>query len=250
MHMRHMFLLGVAASCVFGQLPAFDVVSIKPNRDMQAGPHRIGCSGARFMASGELVTYALQWAYGLQYFQLAGTLPTWFADTHDTYDIEAKAVGPVSESDCKRMLQTVFEDRFRLKSHRETREIPVYALTTGKSLKKMRELPDGGEAGSVMYNGAPPRTANGDLVSGWHMSDLAAAISGLPSLDGRPVVDRTGLPGLYAVKIEFQLFGTPADQERPDIRTALQEQLGLRLEASKAPIEIFVIDHVERPAGN
>jgi uncharacterized protein (TIGR03435 family) len=220
--MRYVFLLTVAACCVLGQSPAFDVVSIKPNRNMQAGPHRIGCTGGRFMASGELVTYALQWAYGLEYFQLAGTLPPWFADTHDTYDIEAQAAGPVSQSDCKRMLQTVFEDRFRLKFHRETREIPVYALTTGKSLKKMLELPDGGEAGSVIYNGAPPRTANGDLVSGWHMSDLAAAISGLPSLDGRPVVDRTGL----------------------------QEQLGLRLEASKAPIEIFVIDHVERPSGN
>lgn len=237
-------------SCVFALGQTFEVVSIKPSRDMMAEPHRVSCEGGRFLASGQLVGNVLQWAYGLQPLQVAGSKPSWFADMHDTYDIEAKAAAAVSEDECKRMAQAVFVDRFALKFHHETKDMPVYALTIGKNGPKMRALKASGEAGSVVYNGVPGRNPDGQLANGWSMQDLAHEISGLPSLDGRLVVDRTGLKGLYAVKLEFQLFATPGDQQRPDIRTAVEEQLGLKLESARAPVEMFVIDRLERPQGN
>lgn len=79
------------------------------------------------------------------------------------------------------------------------------------------------------------------------MQDLAREISGAPSLDGRPVVDRTGLTGFYAFRLDFALF---TDPDRPDIRTAVDQQLGLRLESSKDSFEMLFIDRIKRPTGN
>jgi uncharacterized protein (TIGR03435 family) len=242
--MRKAALLGWFSAAL--AQPAFDVVSIRPSHDMMAEPHRIGCSGATFRATGELVNYMLQWAYDIQPFQFQGPRPSWFTDVHDTYDIEAKVSTAVTVAQCKQMVQSIFADRFKLKFHHETKELPVYALTVGKNGPKMRKLSDEGEPGSVIYNGTAVRNPDGELARGMTMEDLAKGISGVPSLNGEPVVDRTGLTGLYAFNLRFALFNDDA----PDIREAVDEQLGLKLEPAKAPFEMFVIDHVERPSPN
>lgn len=250
--MRLALIVALISTSTPAQTPAFEVVSVKPSANMQSDPRHLGCSGATFVASGQFVQSIIQWAYDVQPLQLQVSMrPAWLVDLHDTYVIEAKANGPLTEEDCKRMVQAVFEDRFKLKFHRETQETVVYALVIGKNSPKLRKLGPRGEPGSVVFNGVPARTGNGELVNGWSMQDLAHEISGLPSLDGRPVVDRTGLTGIYALKIDFQLFPTPQpDQERPDIRTAVDQQLGLRLESSKQALEMLVIDSIQRPSLN
>lgn len=177
---------------------------------------------------------------------MQGPQPSWFTDVHDTYDFEAKTSSTVTQAQCKRMVQAIFEDRFKLKFHHETKELPVFALTVGKNGPKMRKLPDQGEPGSVIYNGMVVRNPDGELAPGMTMGDLAKGISGVPSLGGLPVVDRTGLAGLYGFNLRFALFNDDA----PDIREAVDEQLGLKLESAKAPFEMFVIDHIERPSPN
>ena len=239
-----LLLLMLMCCGLFGQ--SFDVVSIRPSHDLMAEPHRIGCSGATFVATGEFVNYMLQWTYDIQAFQIQNPQPSWFTDAHDTYDIEAKASSAVTPAQCKQMVQSMFADRFKLKFHHETKELPVFALTVGKNGPKMRKLPEGGEPGSVIYNGMTVRNPDGELAPGMTMGDLAKGISGVPSLNGEPVVDRTGLTGLYGFSLRFSLFNDDA----PDIRTAVDQQLGLKLESAKAPFEIFVIDHIERPSVN
>ena len=239
----HVALLGQSAA-----MPTFEVASIRASHDMQTEAHHLSCAtSGRFLATGQFPQSIVQWAYSVQPFQLLGEKPSWFTDPRDIYDIEAKAAGPVSEAQCKRMVQALFEDQFKLKFHHETREVPVFALVVGKNKPKLREVKDGDPPGGVVFNGNPVRSEDGELARGWRMQDLAREISGVPSLDGRPVVDRTGLNGLYAFKLDFALF---TDPDRPDIRTAVDQQLGLRLESSKDSFEMLYIDHVERPTGN
>lgn len=138
------------------------------------------------------------------------------------------------------MVQSLFIDRFKLAVHREMKESPVYLMTIGKKGPKLREN------GGVRLNGSVQVVESGkpEWPDGWTMSALAAYLS---DFTGRPVVDRTGLTGTYGIVLEFSRRD---GDERPNIFTAVQEQLGLKLVAGKAPIEILVIDHIEKPSEN
>jgi uncharacterized protein (TIGR03435 family) len=150
------------------------------------------------------------------------------------------------------ILQAVLADRFRLKVHRETKDLPVYALAVGKKGPTMKEsAPDVKfAAGFEMLPFA--RMTNRKTT----MIQLAGFLS---VYAGRPVVDRTGLTGSYDFTLEWNLDdvqqrepGVPggANPARPSLFTAVQEQLGLKLEPSRAPIEVLVIDHAEKPSEN
>jgi uncharacterized protein (TIGR03435 family) len=191
--------------------------------------------------------------------------PNW-ANT-DRFNIEAK----VSEADLPKldnlppeqrvkMLLPVLQDRFNLKYHHETREMTVYVLTVAKGGLKLKEAPvqTGEKHSGVRMNG--PGDFQGENVK---IQFLGHVLSEQPEL-GHTILDKTGLTGSY----DFHLQWTPAqtgpigpdnsasgssaapDTNKPDLFTALQEQLGLKLESQKGPVDVIVIDHIEKPSAN
>jgi len=231
--------------------PAFDVVSVKPTP-----PERLNhlksdkCNnGGPFVAEGTPLLWTIEFAYHLNDTDLAAGWPAWLESFADAYDIEGKPAGRVSDEQCRQMVQSLLADRFQLKIHRETKERAVYFLALAKNGPKLREVkPDSPKTGGgVRLNRAlmqaPSET---EAPEGWAMSRLAGYLGGLPDV-GRPVLDKTGLAGIYAFSLEFS---RKDGDDRPVIFTALQDQLGLKLEASKAPLDVVVIDHVERASVN
>jgi uncharacterized protein (TIGR03435 family) len=183
--------------------------------------------------------WSLGYAYHLKDLQIFGA-PAWLDAFDSAYDMEGKPAGPVTDEQCRLMVQSLFADRFKLAAHLEMKESSVYLLTIGKNGVKLRE------GGGVKFGGSTEVDASGKLAyaEGWTMTQLA---SRLVDFTGRPVVDRTGLAGKYGITLDF----SRADgDDRPSIFTAVQEQLGLKLEAAKAPVEMLIIDHIEKPGGN
>jgi uncharacterized protein (TIGR03435 family) len=212
--------------------------------------------------------------------QLVGA-PSWIDTDH--FDVEAKAGGDqaaIPSDQIQLMLQSLLEDRFQLKVHWEMREIPVYNLLVAKDGPKVKLSPDqtatgtGGPApspdpatppprGTMRVFGKPSPSSPATLVT---MSATAIPMSTLlnmlPAYVGRPVIDKVDLKGLYDLRLEFvpeALSVAPAGQAAPpvpldpvgpSIFTALEEQLGLKLESAKGPVEVLVIDSVSKPSEN
>jgi bla regulator protein BlaR1 len=200
--------------------------------------------------------------------------PKWIYS--DSYVINAKAPDRTSEKTMEGpMLQALLEDRFKLKVHRETRQLPVYALTVGKGGSKLQRAVEG-SCVTPDYSIRPmPPLAPGkryclDMVGGRNgpnttLKEDASTIDYICKLLGlmldRPVIDKTGIPGKYRVYLEFAVDQTtpgaleftapPSDEPpAPSIFTVVEQQLGLKLEATKGPREFLVIDRVERPSEN
>jgi uncharacterized protein (TIGR03435 family) len=190
-------------------------------------------------------------AYGLKQYQISA--PDWImnADRSGRYDVVATAGRPVSSDEIKRMLGPLLVERFHLAFHRETRELPVFALVLAKGGPKFKQPGDGG--------GALPPSPDGEggfLYKNWSMATLADWLTGLPSL-GRPVIDRTGLEGRYSFNANLFNFpkGISPDEMKMGLRnsdasdaifSALADQLGLMLESQKAQTEILVVDHTDK----
>jgi uncharacterized protein (TIGR03435 family) len=236
-------LLGLSASDVRGQSsgtarPKFEVASIKPvppsenemRVSMIGGPGRINYTNVT-------VRGLIRKAYGLKLYP-----PSVGPDalSTDRYDIVAKASGPASEEQTMRMLQALLEERFKLVLHHEKKELRVYALVRGKNGPKIHEVQDDGSIPEIS-------SAEGHQIQGHHISMklLAEALQGFV---GDPVLDTTELTGLFDLSLDFTL-----DESLSATGTSVFEavqQLGLKLEARKGPVEVLVIDHVEKPSGN
>jgi len=230
-----------------GAQSAFEVASIRPHK----GPY----TEVAFRISGPKVTIV---AYGLEGLimdayqltessQISGG-PPWMSADSVRFDIAAIAPGEgVSSNESVRlMLRTLLADRFQLKVHRVTQERPVYALVVAKNGPKLKTSAPGEES-SVTAGGA--KTAQITMAN---VTAERLAIQLSSGLD-RPVVDKTGLKGHYDVKLNWipEFAGPPPPgSDGVNIFTAVQEQLGLKLEPQKASIEILVIDHVEKPSEN
>jgi bla regulator protein BlaR1 len=245
----------------FGQPPAapptFEVAAIKPSnpntRDL--GLHR---TGGMFVATGFTLQRLIAFAYDVEVFQVSGG-PAW--SNSERYDITAKkASDPVRRAkpdDDKLRVQVLLVDRFKLVIHRESKELPVYALVFGKNGSKLQiAKPHVGSSG-VSGRGGSSGTQ-------WTFTDapVSLLVHNLSQRLERPVVDRTGLSAHYDFKLEWtsdqsqpvlasreSAIGVP-DSSGPSLFTALQEQLGLKLEAQKGPVEIIVIDRADRPSEN
>jgi bla regulator protein blaR1 len=259
--------------------PPFEVASVKPNKS-ESGLIGGGCHGVDSKYSGAFpiappplgrcvmtrvtLKMLVQTAYSLigpNADQLVQGGPSWFDS--DRFDIEAKAEGPpATEAQLKLMLQTLLADRFKLTLHRETRgDTPAYALVVAKDGPKLKEATGNEEHAGVQGGLASSLTATRASIS--LLADM------LSRRLGRPVEDKTNLPGTY----NFTLKWTPGDNEinpltgfnlppeilaqlkksepdGPSIFTALQEQLGLRLETEKIGREILVIDGAQKPSLN
>jgi uncharacterized protein (TIGR03435 family) len=208
--------------------------------------------------------------------------PGWIES--ERYEIEAKAEGTADRAQLFLMLQSLLEDRFQLKIHRETRELPTYSLVATKGGPKL-PAPKEGSCVTIDPGAPPPPPPGGRMAppgsappvvpcgsinvmlepSGARMQGgkvpMAELIRTLSMVLGRTVVDKTGYSDLFDVRLDFLPDATtsalPApppgaaiDPNQPTILAALQEQLGLKLESTKGPVEVLVIDHVEKPAAN
>jgi uncharacterized protein (TIGR03435 family) len=247
--------------------PAFEVVSIKPST-RGGGPYTRLLPG-RFLTTYSSLQDLIGFAYGVRSDQIEGAAP-WMISEH--YDIEATAAGHTAATQMVgAMLQSLLEDRFKLAVHRETKQLPVYALTVmtnGLKLQPMKEgscvpfSPDSPRPPVCGYPRYGPKGSNWTMDGeGVSMVALAESLSRLQL--GRTVLDRTGLAGYYQVHMQWtadpQGPGTlpntdappaPNDQAEPSLFTALREQLGLKIESAKGPVGVLVIDHVQRPTEN
>jgi uncharacterized protein (TIGR03435 family) len=259
-----LFLL--VASTAFAQAlsPAFEVTSVKPDK-LSARPFQPGdtsrrseleCSpGGRFVSHGNLLIRPVMFAWNVPGFQVSG-LPGWaqYGSPDAYFEIEGRSESPVSVDRCRLMVQALFADRFKLKVHHETKEIVVYALVLARGGQKLKEGNEGGTGARM--NGRPmliaPDGARTPL--GWSTGYLADALSlTTQQVDGRRVVDRTGLKGVYQFNLIFDEFPNVAGNrphDQPDVFVAVQEQLGLKLEERKEPFDIIVVDHMEKPSEN
>jgi uncharacterized protein (TIGR03435 family) len=190
-------------------------------------------------------------AYRLKNYQVGGSVPL-LTVGDDRFAIVAKAEGdgPRTNDEFRQMMQLLLTDRFKLVVHREMREMPIYALVVGKNGPKLRNSdPDADPTAHFGGNGRNAVVTMPKAV----MDDIVDAISN--SMLDRPVVDKTGLTGTYDVHLIFTPDTRANRASEPDpndvsIFTALQEQLGLKLEAQKAMIEILVVDQAEKPTEN
>lgn len=273
-------LAGVGAIAViapiFAQsvpLPSFEVASVKPTSAAPVSPGVFGGAGLRFTPGGAFeannVTLGsiIRLAYGLRDFQTVGA-PEW-VDT-DRFDIQARGPQGAVEKEAPQRLQSLLAERFALKTHRETRNGQLYALvlaradrSLGPRLRQSQVENPGGLGGGQCTPPGPPGPINMRLC-GVTMARLVDFY--LPMYAGRRVVDRTGLTGGFDLALYFDNrpvpgvgpgggLRTPPGADPPpadvvSIFTALEEQLGLKLEAQTGPVEVLVIDHVERPTPN
>jgi uncharacterized protein (TIGR03435 family) len=192
--------------------------------------------------------------------------PDWL-DT-ERYDIAAKAIGKPSADEINAMLRTMLRERLTLAAHIELREIAVYALEVARAshpgLKPVTLDCDAvrNERDAALRSNRPPATAsNGAPLCGFTWAGafnsggmtMPEFVSRLDFVAGRVVVDRTGLTGRYEFTLRFAPPGQGAavrSDDAPDFFTAIQEQLGLRLRATRAPVDTLVIDHIDRPEEN
>jgi uncharacterized protein (TIGR03435 family) len=213
---------------------AFDVASVKPNQSADSGTH-LGHVGGTLTVTNATLKYCILRAYEVADAQVVG--PAWL-DT-ERYDIIAKAAADATHDQHRLRLQTLLAERFKLALHRETREGSVYALVAGKGGPKIKKDANAGAGEGDMASSRGHLTATGAT-----MNHLAAFLSGPRAALGRVVINQTGLDGGYSFELDWSTEGTGSD--RPSLPTAIQEQLGLKLEARKAPVEMLVIDHVEK----
>jgi uncharacterized protein (TIGR03435 family) len=286
--MRTLTKLLLTAGIALGQTqpaakrPEFEVASIKPSAGSEGRFMGTGRSGS-FDAKNIPLKSLIAEAYRVKLFQVSGG-PGWIES--DGYDITAqrdvdprapenRAAFEALWADLTLRLQVLLEDRCSLKVHLETKEMPVYALTIAKNGLKLEpsscEIVDLEHPAAAPAPGKPrPKYCGNSGTSrnglnmvmtgyGVGMSDLVRWLSNATS---RTVIDRTGYTAEFNAKVEWTpdagmppaghdaMPSTPSDTTGPTIFTALQEQLGLKLESTKGPVEVLVIDHVEKPSAN
>jgi uncharacterized protein (TIGR03435 family) len=230
-----LFLLSgiFTAAPVLAQLPAFEVASVKllPGRDGLTSFSPFGTG--RFTMTNTPLELLIQVAYSVPSSQISAG--TWLGS--ERYDVVAKAEDGVklTPEELSPRLRQLLEQRFKLAVHREPKEVQGYALVAAKGGPKLHQSSGNEAAGGIIYPG-------GIRGPNWSMASFAATLS---SAVGRPVIDQTGIEGNYEIEIEYARDGD-TNSSLPSVFTALQEQLGLKLEPRRVPIEIVVIDHAEK----
>jgi uncharacterized protein (TIGR03435 family) len=260
---------GVLISSALGaQLPAdianptFDVVSVKPNKSTDSGNRWGRHPGGGWFMINMTAGFLIRQAYPTKVEEVVGA-PAWAIS--DRFDVDARATFVPTVEQERLMLRALLADRFKLAAHYETQERPIYNLVVaradgrpGPQLRRIeidcatykRPVPSSGtakpdvkDAPTCGYRLSGGSTTLSLISGGRNMQGLADSISGYA---GRPVVDKTGLAGYYAFMLEFIIV----DNDGVSIFTALQEQLGLKLEPARGPLDVVVIDHIERPTEN
>lgn len=233
--------------------PAYAVVSIRPHKDNGNYSHWWTPTRDGYEAYNVQAFDLIFAAYELTSPSQLIALPQW--GYQDSFDLDARldddaaaAYQKLSERERRDqaapMLRSMLADRFKLKIHHETRELPVYALVVAKGGFKLQQAQGPENLYGMATNRGLIHISRGPIG--------ARFIVGLSGELGRIVVDRTGLTGYYDITLKWTPDGSPTSDPNapPDLFTALEEQLGLKLVSTKAPVDVLVIDHVERPTEN
>ncbi len=243
-------LLSIAAPALVQSAPPqqFEVASIKQNISPSGHSHiYFSTEDGKFQAINVPLKQLLQFAFDIPDTRIENS-PAW-AST-DKFDIDAKS-DPALDAHLKslprdqsraeklQMLQALFADRLHLTTHRETRNLPVYALVPAKT-------------GPILQ---PAKAGSQFSASRDHITDQGASMGILAEQlareTGRPVLDKTAIEGRFDLTLRWTSDVTAnPDPTAPSLFTALQEQLGLKLESQKAPVEVLVIDHLDAPTPN
>lgn len=256
------------------KIPAFDVVSVKPNKS-NSGGMRVMFTPDGISATNVSPKLLIEMAYGIRQDLISGA-PGW-ADSA-RYDFEAKVAGSdvdalkkLGPEQRRSTLQPALADRFKLKVHTEIKQLPVFELVVAKGGSKLKEAtpdatyPDGIKGPDGVAHGGMMRMSHGQLTGQY--VPIENLVNALSRQLNHTVVDKTGLTGKY----DFELNWTPDQDSGPtskgedgapqrsdpapdasgaSIFTALQEQLGLKLQSTRGPVETLVIDHIETPSEN
>jgi uncharacterized protein (TIGR03435 family) len=252
------------ARCQAADKPAFEAASVKaaPSAggrfSMSGGPGT--ADPARIAYSNIPLRIVMLNAYDVRNYQLIG--PDWLNTLR--FDITAKVPEDISRDQFRAMLRNLLETRFRITLHRESREMPIYALQIAKRGSRLKPVtaqstdeeiatalpadgPDGFPKLRMPSSGIVIETKNGAARITGNQTTMLKFADFLSSRTGRPVMDQTDLAGNYSFVVYFTPEGAGAgDSGEPDLFAALQEQLGLRLQPLKAPVELLVIDHAEK----
>ena len=250
--MRGPAAITIFLSCAWclAQTPAFESASIKPS-SAQEGRSLYNTAPGRLSMQNQTLKECIRIAYGVKVAQVAGGAK-WVES--ERFNIDAKAKGPAGDKELMLMLQALLKDRFKLDLHRETKMVPGYGLSVAKGGVKMRQMEPG--PGNI-------RTRAGNITGECaSIANLTAALSEVLNV---PVLDETGVFGVFTFGLDWTpdvsrrrpgLSGDeqdpptalPDSPEGPSLFAALQEQLGLKLTARKAPLEVLVIDRAAKPA--
>lgn len=259
------FVLLCAPGC-FAQdsgKPKFEVASVKISNSLTASS-RFRTIGGDIDGKNVVLKLLLSYAYGVEGFNITGG-PAWI--NSGRFDIQAKAAPNSSDLQMKQMMQALLADRFGLQAHREARDSSVFVLTAGKGGIKLQPLQPGNctprdpstpagppAAGQKPVCGVPNQSYDGsntvlDVVG----MDSASWVRILSLMLGRTVINETGLTGpLDRLHFEYTRddLAAAVDSGGISISAALSQQLGLKLETARRPVEVLVIDHVEKPSAN
>lgn len=229
--------------------PAFDSASIKPSTGGERGYSFRPLPG-RISIGNMTLRQIIAAAWHVNDFQISGG-PKWIES--DRWNIEAKAAGDShpTERQMLVMLQKLLADRFALTIHRDTKDLPVYSLELAKGGPKFHASKDEGPPEFRIFQRRQITARRATL------EPMKEAIAWLL---GRPIIDKTGLTALYDYKLEWtpdqvqlssdETSGRPTDENVPSLTSALQEQMGLKLQSQKGPVEIIQIERAEKPTAN
>lgn len=266
------------------QAVSFEVASVKRDTSVGRGQNIVPQAGGRFVATGATLSQLIGFAYAIQGFQIVGG-PGWVSS--DRWEIQAKAQdGSIPTSTAPRdrtkpgpialRLQSLLAERFGLKAHKAIRELPVYELSIAAAGPKIKLSEDQTPVNPLQQAGAPNQDGRmrrgtlGSTLGGGHIEGAAVPLSDIVGLVSiildRTIIDKTGLTGLYDIDLNWtpdpaQNVGLqgplpagiqrpPVDPAGPSIFTALQDQLGLRLQSARGPVEVLIIDAADKPMEN
>jgi uncharacterized protein (TIGR03435 family) len=250
----------------FSHAQSFEVASVKPVPSDTEWSYRFP-SGGRTVLTGCRLRDLILLAWRIQGFRVLGT--TGWMDS-ERFNVEAKAEGNPGPEESRRMLQSLLADRFRLTFHRETRDLQTYSLVPAKAGARMTPSRPGictpyDDSSSLSPAGADlpvcgfrnylrkPENGPPAMVIEALGLDMSRFARVLAALLAGPVNDATGIAGAWDFHLEFapdDRLVPGVDNSGPSLVTAIQEQLGLKLETRRGPVEVFVVEHAERPSAN
>lgn len=249
------FMIGIAAvTFSTGKLVvaqptlAFEVAAIKLHKD--SGPRQVGVQiqGTSVIVHAMTLRHLVTYAYDVRDFQAEGG-EKWTYGDGDRYDITARAPGETApiDKEVRAMILTLLKERFKLQEHRSLKEMPVYALTVSPKGHRLK-FPEKPDDPPMMMG----RSAGREATSMFRNAPTAMIARSFGFQMDRPIIDQTGLTGKYDLdlKLTFAPDGTITGPSGESLFTAIEEQLGLKLEPKKAQVEVIVIDQAERPTEN
>ncbi len=242
------FVIGVINAPLISaqaQPPAVESASVKPTDQKLRVPLNFRITGGRLVSTNWTLASLNAQPWNVRYDQILGG-PAWVTDDH--FNIDATAGQDASRDQMLAMLQTLLEDRFKLKVHREMRDGKIYVLTLGKGAHKLKPTENETHRPMIsMLRNTPGDQPGVSYTAVGQNADLPRLVEYLSGIVHGPVADQTGIAGSFDFRFDYATLEAPVDA---CLRESVEGQLGLKLEARKGSVEFLVVDHAEKPSEN